>query len=163
MQACDSENRGKDGFQKDWMCYYCVSVVNQQSVDWSMDWNGRLDSKVWATTMCTYAMTLIGNEKDSVSNDLLMKPLHWGDTWAPIVVTRYVGSSAKHCKDTQLKQGHSHWSGWSGFNPTTFQVTTTFLPIFTNSAARLAYRLATTWLQLTEQEINGFKFESNAS
>jgi len=54
-------------------------------------------------------------------------------------------------------RGHSHWYGWSGFNWTTFEATTTFLPIFTNSAARPADQLAATRPQLTEPEIDSLK------
>ena len=38
-----------------------------------------------------------------------------------------------------------------------FNATTTFLPIFTNSAVHPADRLTATWPQLTELEIDGFK------
>ena len=54
-------------------------------------------------------------------------------------------------------QGRSHWFGWPGFNRTTFEATTTFLPIFTNSAACPAEQLAATRPQLTEPEIDSLK------
>ena len=38
-----------------------------------------------------------------------------------------------------------------------FEATTILLPIFTNSAVHPADRLAATWPQLTELEIDGFK------
>jgi len=52
--------------------------------------------------------------------------------------------------------------GWVSTRPL-LEAATTFLPIFTNLAACPADRLAATWPQLTELEIDGFKyFESNA-
>ena len=45
VQACDSENGGEDVPERLSVLLLCFSL-NQQSVDWSMDWNGRLDSEV---------------------------------------------------------------------------------------------------------------------
>ena len=45
--------------------------------------------------------------------------------------------------------------GDKAHQPSLFEATTTFLPIFTNSAARPSDRLAATWPQLTELEIDG--------
>jgi len=47
--------------------------------------------------------------------------------------------------------------GDKAHQPSLFKATTTFLPIFTNSAVRPSDRLAATWLRLTELEIDGFK------
>ena len=47
--------------------------------------------------------------------------------------------------------------GDKAHQPSLFEATTTFLPIFMNSAAHLSDRLVATWPWLTELEIDGFK------
>ena len=47
--------------------------------------------------------------------------------------------------------------GDKAHQPSLLEATTTFLPVFTNSAARPSDRLAATWPRSTELEIDGFK------
>jgi len=59
-----------------------------------------------------------------------------------------------HC--TPIRAVVTSRVGWLSTRPL-FEAKTTFLPIFTNLAARPADWLAAMWSQLTELEMDGFK------